>query len=93
MNTMFLRGQYHECLSKSHYRPALQRLACAGMRENFTLLHAGDDPEHNCATALREFIVELESLIARRGSSLEADRQDGQAFVVVRAFQPAFFSV
>ena len=55
------RGQYHECLSHSHYRPALQRLACAGMRENFTLVHAGEDCEHNCATALREFISELEA--------------------------------
>ena len=55
------RGQYHECLSVSHYRPALQRLACAGLRENFTLLHAAEDPEHNCASALREFIDELEA--------------------------------
>ncbi|HSU67872.1 MAG TPA: DUF488 family protein [Tepidisphaeraceae bacterium] len=55
------RGQYHECLSHSHYKPALQKLACASMRENFTLLHGGDDPDHNCATALREYIVELEA--------------------------------
>jgi uncharacterized protein YeaO (DUF488 family) len=55
------RGQYHECLANSHYRPALQRLACAAMRENFTLLHAGDDPDHNCGSALREFISELEA--------------------------------
>ena len=55
------RGQYHECLSHSHYRPALQRLACAAMRENFTLLHANEDGEHNCASALREFISELEA--------------------------------
>jgi hypothetical protein len=31
------------------------------LKANFTLLHAGDDSEHNCATALREFIVELEA--------------------------------
>ena len=55
------RGQYHECLSKSHYKPALQRLACAGMRENFTLLHCCEDGEHNTASALREFINELEA--------------------------------
>jgi uncharacterized protein YeaO (DUF488 family) len=59
------RGQYHECLSHSHYRPALQKLACAGMRENFTLVHAGEDPEHNSATALREFITELEAYCPR----------------------------
>ncbi|HXE53419.1 MAG TPA: DUF488 family protein [Tepidisphaeraceae bacterium] len=57
----YFRGQYHEALGHSHYRPALQRLACAGMRENFTLLHAEDDCEHNTATALREFISELEA--------------------------------
>jgi uncharacterized protein YeaO (DUF488 family) len=55
------RGRYHECLAHSHYRPALQRLACAAMKENFTLLHGGDDAEHNSATALREFINELEA--------------------------------
>lgn len=55
------RGQYHECLAHSRYRAALQRLACAGLRDNFTLLHSGDDPEHNSATALREFISELEA--------------------------------
>ena len=55
------RGQYHECLSHSHYRPALQRLACAAMRENFTLLHANEDGDHNCAAALRDFISELEA--------------------------------
>lgn len=59
------RGQYHDSLAHSHYRPALQRLACAGIRENFTLLHGGDDPEHNCATALREFISELEAYCPR----------------------------
>jgi uncharacterized protein YeaO (DUF488 family) len=59
------RGQYHECLSRSHYRPALQKLACAGMKENFTLVHSGDDPDHNSATALREFISELEAYCPR----------------------------
>jgi uncharacterized protein YeaO (DUF488 family) len=62
------RGQYHECLSHSHYRPALQKLACAGIRENFTLVHSGDDPEHNSATALREFISELEAYCPREDS-------------------------
>ena len=55
------RGQYHECLAHSHYRPALQKLACASLRENFTLVHGECDEEHNCATALREFINELEA--------------------------------
>ena len=55
------RGRYHEWLSKSPYQPALQRLAGDSLNANFTLLHAGDDPAHNCATALREFIAELEA--------------------------------
>ena len=59
------RGQYHEWLAKGHYGPALQRLACESLASNFTLLHAGDDPAHNCATALREFIAELEAYCPR----------------------------
>ena len=59
------RGQYHECLSRSPYRPALQKLACAAIRETFTLVHAADDGEHNCATALRDFISELEAYCPR----------------------------
>jgi uncharacterized protein YeaO (DUF488 family) len=55
------RGRYHECLSHSHYRAALQRLACAGMKENFTLLHGSGDGDHNSASALRDFINELEA--------------------------------
>lgn len=55
------RGQYHEWLANSPYRPALQRLACECLAANFTLLHAGDDAAHNCATALHEFISELEA--------------------------------
>ena len=59
------RGRYHEWLSNSPYRSALQRLACESLKSNFTLLHAGDDPAHNCATALREFIAELEAYCPR----------------------------
>ena len=36
-------------------------IAQAGLRETFTLLHQGDDPEHNVATALQEFLHELEA--------------------------------
>ena len=59
------RGQYHEWLGHSPYRAALQKLACAGMRENFTLVHQGEDCEHNSATALREFLSELEAYCPR----------------------------
>lgn len=57
----YFRSCYHECLGKGPYREALQQLACAAMRETFTLVHQGDDPEHNSATALHEFISELEA--------------------------------
>jgi uncharacterized protein YeaO (DUF488 family) len=53
------RGRYHDWLSKSYCRPVLQRLAGESARANFTLLHASDDADHNCATALKEFITEL----------------------------------
>jgi uncharacterized protein YeaO (DUF488 family) len=57
----FFRGQYHERLAKSEFRPALQRLAAAARSENFTLVHQGDDPVHNSGTALYEFLVELQA--------------------------------
>jgi len=55
------RDRYHKWLSKSQYLPALQQLACDSLKANVTLLHAGDDPAHNCATPLREFIFQLEA--------------------------------
>ena len=55
------RGEYHERLRHGPYRAALQQLACAGLRENFTLVHQGDDPTHNTAVALYEFLIELEA--------------------------------
>jgi len=53
------RGKYHEWLGRCRYKPGLQQLATAGLRETFTLIHQGDDPEHNSATALYEFLSEL----------------------------------
>ena len=53
------RGKYHESLATSKYRQALVNLAQASSRENYTLLHAGDDPQHNAATALYEYLSEL----------------------------------
>lgn len=57
----FFRARYHEFLAQSQYKPALQALATAGLREHFTLVHQSDDPEHNSAAALRDFITELEA--------------------------------
>ena len=53
------RGKYHEHLNNGPYRKALWQLARAGLNENFTLLHHGEDAEHNTATALWEFLSEL----------------------------------
>lgn len=61
----FFRAKYHEFLRRSQYKPALQALACAARRETFTLIHQGDDPEHNSATALREFLNELDAYCPR----------------------------
>ncbi len=55
----YFRATYHDSLTNSHYKPALQELACVGLRQNFTLVHQGDDPEHNTGTALYEFLSEL----------------------------------
>ncbi len=55
------RGVYHEHLSRSPYRAALVQLARAGVGETFTLLHQSEDHEHNSATALFEFISELQA--------------------------------
>jgi len=55
----YFRAQYHEALAKSPYKLALQHLAKAAVAENFTLLHSGDDPSHNTASALHEFLSEL----------------------------------
>jgi uncharacterized protein YeaO (DUF488 family) len=52
----YFRGQYHMSLEQSRYKPAMLKLAAAGQRENFTLLHFGDDPNHNAAAALHEFL-------------------------------------
>ena len=61
----FFRAKYHDALARSVYKPALQKLACAGRNETFTLLHQGDDPGHNSATALHEYLTELEAYCPR----------------------------
>ncbi|MGH7176283.1 MAG: DUF488 family protein, N3 subclade [Tepidisphaeraceae bacterium] len=59
------RAGYHENLSAGPYKDALTALAAAGLRENFTLIHQGDDSAHNTATALYEFITELQAYCPR----------------------------
>lgn len=55
------RAEYHEQLRSGPYRIALQSLACAARHENFTLVHASDENEHNSASALYEYLSDLEA--------------------------------
>ena len=57
----FFRAKYHEHLAAGPFTPALTELAEAGVSDDFTLLHQGDDPEHNAATALYEYLAELQA--------------------------------
>lgn len=57
----FFRGRYHEWLSSSPHRQAMLQLVKRSRRETITFLHQGDDPAHNTATALHEFLGELEA--------------------------------
>ena len=61
----FFQAQYHEWLNKSHFKPALQRLVREARRETITLLHQSSDPQQNSATALHEFLIELEAHCSR----------------------------
>jgi len=47
--------------------PALQRLVCEARREQITLLHQSSDPQQNSATALHEFLIDLEAYCSRDG--------------------------
>lgn len=55
------RGRYHEQLEHGPYASALRALARASASENLTLLHSGDDPSRNSASALHEYLGELEA--------------------------------
>ncbi len=56
----YFAEKYHRVLDKSPYRGALRDLAQASADENFTLLYAGDDAAHNTATAMYEYLMELQ---------------------------------
>src|SRR5262245_50739152 len=53
----FFRSEYHQQLRNSPYRVALQSLAVASRKENFTLIHAAEDGDHNAAMALFEYLT------------------------------------
>jgi uncharacterized protein YeaO (DUF488 family) len=57
----YFRAKYHDALAKSPYRAAMIQLVAAARRGSFTLIHQSDDPEHNTATALHEYLCELEA--------------------------------
>lgn len=57
----YFRARYHEHLNQARRRPILTKLAVAALQEDFTLLHQGDDPERNSATALYEYLSELQA--------------------------------
>jgi uncharacterized protein YeaO (DUF488 family) len=59
----FFRASYHEWLGKGKYKPALQELAAAGLRQTFTLIHQSDNGELNTASALHEYLCELQSWV------------------------------
>jgi uncharacterized protein YeaO (DUF488 family) len=55
------RAKYHEALKQGPHGQTLLQIACAAQQRPITLLHQGDDPAHNTATALYEFLTELEA--------------------------------
>jgi uncharacterized protein YeaO (DUF488 family) len=68
----YFRATYHDYLTRSRLRPALMELAHAAQKENFTLIHQGDDEEHNTAIALLEFLSELGSYCPKPNDPPEA---------------------
>jgi uncharacterized protein YeaO (DUF488 family) len=57
----YFRGMYHVCLGRGLTRRVAEELAGLGAERNVTLLHQSDDPAHNSATALYEFLSELQA--------------------------------
>jgi uncharacterized protein YeaO (DUF488 family) len=59
----YFRAKYHEALASSAHKSMLIDLVAAARRADFTLIYQGDDSEHNTATALYEFLAELEAYV------------------------------
>ncbi len=57
----YFRALYHEALAGGQYRAVLDDLSVSSLRENFTLLYQEDDPVHNTATALYEYLTERQA--------------------------------
>lgn len=56
----YFRSKYLKHLADGPHREALLELGSAARREHFTLLHQSDDPIHNTASVLAEFINSLQ---------------------------------
>lgn len=69
----FFRSEYHDALSESKYFPVLRSLAAAALKANFTLLHSGDLACENSATALYEFLSNLQAFCPPDPGEDEAD--------------------
>jgi uncharacterized protein YeaO (DUF488 family) len=59
----YFRCVYHEYLERSAMNPALAQLAAAASCSDLTLLHQGDDPAQNTATALYEYLTNLSAYL------------------------------
>jgi len=59
----YFRAKYHDHLSRGRRKKVVWHLAAAALQEDFTLIHQGDDPTQNSATALYEFLTELQAYV------------------------------
>ena len=57
----YFRGMYHQSLDRGRTKNLALDLARTALQENITLLHQSNDPEHNSATALYEYLAELQA--------------------------------
>jgi len=55
------RGVYHESLDRSGVRARLLELGRLALERTITLLHAEDQPAHNAAVALYEYLADLQA--------------------------------
>lgn len=61
----YFRGTYHEHLGAERNRAILRKIASVARREDITLLHQGEDSSQNTATALYEYLSNLEGYLPR----------------------------
>ncbi len=59
----YFRAKYHDSLSRGPHRAMMLQLVARSRRQNITLLHQGDDPLQNTATALHEYLAELDAYV------------------------------